>query len=492
MLSGDGFLEAAVARWDRVHDPRDSALRDGNTVGIEGRVRHMQAMRLGRPFTAAIDRGESLPSPLAGTRQAGLRLVALKGHFIAYVRERNGVPNEVILRDLVSGATICKRGVGREGIMAIALTSKVLAFVSFDAKLNVYKVSREEAAEVIRLQLPSTNICALEGDEDTIVLLSTTGGNQIITYSAHTGNLSSGFFDSQRAVDSHGPGALVARSLLVNESEGIVDVFSSTSMGELPGKRGHHIGHLRFSIPLHTGMRAVPISEALVKLGGPVLSSVAGEGLVVMGQIQPVGVSCIFRLDMVPVSTDGRIFRGKGSTLGYEVFFDTKLAKLTTENLSCLVYPQLRWKDVRIDCHNISYIGFERSIESRWAFAVGTHGMSPPPGHIQCTDFNWEREHEVPFATALVNDSFLVLFQHFHPMNKHNSIILIFCFDETVEMAHGSSTGFWGDTVAARAYDEVTEEAMEESHQRRKMVYIFNTGIDGPRTLPYRKASITG
>lgn len=487
VLNSDGFLEAAVARWDRIHDPRDSALRAGDIVGVEGRVRHMQAMRLGRPFTAAIERRESVPSPLAGTHQAGLSNVALKGRFIAFVRLRDGVPNEVVLRDLVSGSTICKRGAAREAIMAIALTTKVLAFVSFDAKLNIYKLDHDGADEVIRLQLPSSNICALAGDENTIVLLSTTGGNHLITYSAHTGNLSSGFFDSQQAVDSHGPGSgpLVARGLLVNESEGVVDVFSSTNLDD-PQKRDYHVGHLRFSSSLRPATRAGPICETLVKLDGVVLGTKSANGLLVVGQVQPVGVRGMFRLDLVPVSARGRVFQGEIPMLEHTVFFDTKTAKLTTEKLSCWIYPQLRWKDVDFECNNVSSISLLRSFGDCWTVAVGTTSVMHSPGYIQCTEFYWEDEDEVPFVTALINDSFLVLFQHFHPANGNNSIILVFCFDEAVRLAHGVSTGFWGDTAATGVGEE-----MEESGQGKKKPFC-NVGDCTPHKLPYQQRPIVG
>ncbi|KAF2764960.1 hypothetical protein EJ03DRAFT_355331 [Teratosphaeria nubilosa] len=249
VLGSEQILKASIARWDLIHHPSDSAVQDPAGHALEARVRHMQAVRLARPFRVAFIQDVNVEVSKATQQACGLNTVALKREYIAYIpKYEAGSPN-VVLRNLISGRVRHFNGAARERMLGIALTLKVLAFVSFNAALYIHPLGRLEA-DARCLRLPSSNVSALAADGETVAILYATEDSSSFTVVIHDGRSGRLWQLSnarQRVGKDSGGALLTARTLIVDETRGLVDVFSSGDDRTEGTLKSLHIGHLRVS-----------------------------------------------------------------------------------------------------------------------------------------------------------------------------------------------------------------------------------------------------
>lgn len=138
LLSSQSILRTSLVRW-QTHSASDSA-RDPLQVEkdpIKAKVRHMQALRLGCPFTTAHLTGA--PHPTATLKD---HVIDLKGSRLAYLHAPNGEAHDcIIVHELITGHRITLHGDARENLHSIALGPDIVAFTTYTAKLYVQKLS---------------------------------------------------------------------------------------------------------------------------------------------------------------------------------------------------------------------------------------------------------------------------------------------------------------------------------------------------------------
>ncbi|KAK3708673.1 hypothetical protein LTR37_011395 [Vermiconidia calcicola] len=163
ILSSEQFQRAELSRW-HTHEAADSG-RSVESIARDSfrdRVRHMCAVRTGRPFTMnTLD-----------TIDGGLKGVSdFIGNKIAYVCQQAGDSDVVIVRDLITGDATILRGEERERIMSVILTTTVVAFLTSQGHLYTTEFTHDLLLhKTSRIKLPSSQICGASGREGTIVL----------------------------------------------------------------------------------------------------------------------------------------------------------------------------------------------------------------------------------------------------------------------------------------------------------------------------------
>lgn len=165
LLSSERVLRANLTRWES-HNPADSTRNPPETIkqSIKSKVRNMQALRLGCPFSKTNFRCELPP------RYSVHQIVALKGSRIAYLANSNSVS----VQELVTGDYFSIQGHAREAIHSLALGSDVVAFTTHSGKLYAGDISRPDAS-LGSVRLPSAGVVAMHVDMGLVGLLLNKG-----------------------------------------------------------------------------------------------------------------------------------------------------------------------------------------------------------------------------------------------------------------------------------------------------------------------------
>jgi hypothetical protein len=167
------------------HHPADSALdtttSNDTTPSLALDLRHVLALRLPRPFTRVSFPGDiARSSTMSQTRQR-MSSILLKGRRIAYIRAPLDPHDnhQVVVRDLISGCVATVHGEARENAMTIALSTDVVAFVTFAGVLYVASLL-DLNAPPSRVRLPSSGTPVVAAEGGTVVCHLATSPHMII------------------------------------------------------------------------------------------------------------------------------------------------------------------------------------------------------------------------------------------------------------------------------------------------------------------------
>jgi hypothetical protein len=348
VLSSDVFTHAALNRF-ATHDPADSALDPGTQSTENLALRHIQALRNGRPFSYVniSDKFAFLPTSHPVAHQ-----LRLKGKHIAYLRG-NAETREsttVVVKDLTTGEVISLCGNAREKIMLIELTSDVVAFFTYVGTMYVVPLLNLTASlEPIRL--PSSSIVATGAGQG--VLACVLKGVAALTVVVHdTSRRKSTSFDLEDSYD------LIYRSrdsyaILPDSDKRFADVFSSS---EQIRDSKLHVKVLRYSL---TG-KCIARTSLTIWHGLQNLSRVS------LGSLLPTGERGLYQLGLSyegPMTPDERRtlpnvrerIRDHDRSVRWTLLFDTIAYDLkaidltsTTESFRTSEFPDSAlWKDRR-------------------------------------------------------------------------------------------------------------------------------------------------
>jgi hypothetical protein len=224
VLSSDDFTRTALNRFE-THDPTDSAL-DPETHASSSNMlalRHTLALRNGRPFSY-VNYGDQFAF-LPNARQVARKL-QLKGKYIAYLRgnPETGEGNAVVVRDLVTGESTSLCGTAREKIMAIELSTDIIAFFTYVG--TVYVASLLNLSDPLRsVRLPSSTIYSAYADRGTLACLL--GGASGVTVFIHdTETRKSTSFTHPKSACCGESEAVHSFAMLVNSHDKVIDIFS--------------------------------------------------------------------------------------------------------------------------------------------------------------------------------------------------------------------------------------------------------------------------
>lgn len=204
------------------HDPTDSGQPPfvNSHVDLATRIRHRQALRLGKPFSSKV-----IPDDLGSIKsRSRLDSFALKGKYMAYLQGAPRGDKTVVVHDLMSDTVYRLCAEARENIMGIVLTSDVLAFATFTGVLYVASLT---ALPIVRkaTRLPSSLVRSLAGDEKVVACLTHgTKENTIIMHDASRARTTSFAFRHQDLPQGQVPTA--PECVIVNAARETIDLLN--------------------------------------------------------------------------------------------------------------------------------------------------------------------------------------------------------------------------------------------------------------------------
>jgi hypothetical protein len=256
-LSSTQLMRDALKRY-ATHHPADSALdttnsTDSSSPSLVLELRHVLALRLARPFTYVSFPGNiARPSTLHLTRQTMSSLL-LNGTKIAYIRAPPQLTESytVVVRDLVSGSVTDVHGEARENAMNIALSTDVVAFVTFSGILYVASLLDLDASPS-RVRLPSSGTAVVAAWGGTVVCHLAPSPHMIIHQHAIRRSRSFSLEPAKTAWEHADPRIKQhVFAMSVNEGRETVDVVAVVSADKF-----HNIGvartHLRVVVSRFT------------------------------------------------------------------------------------------------------------------------------------------------------------------------------------------------------------------------------------------------
>jgi hypothetical protein len=224
LLSSTQLMRNALSRFT-THHPADSALdtqADANpSLVLE--LRHILALRLALPFTYVSFPGNASSLDL---RHLKITPIQLKGRFLAQLRRDHSRQWEsVVVWDLVSGDSGTFRGQARESLLEFALSTGIIAYVTFTGILYVASLG-ELTASPTPVRLPSSSVFAMAANGDTVAMLLANGHEPVVMiYNAGTRKSNSFNLEAARtAAQEKDPGMVwKVRTVAVNEGRGTID-----------------------------------------------------------------------------------------------------------------------------------------------------------------------------------------------------------------------------------------------------------------------------
>ncbi|KAF2725074.1 hypothetical protein K431DRAFT_309734 [Polychaeton citri CBS 116435] len=140
VLSSTCVQSAALARW-QTHGPEALPLPLA-TWSTPARIRHIQAIRLGRPFYTTTWE-HIVSTPVFKLRH---EKIALCGAHTAYIRNNvRSEAKEVVLRDLAGASMNILRGDAKEQILHLHLTDTHISFIGFVGTLYIISLTDLQA-----------------------------------------------------------------------------------------------------------------------------------------------------------------------------------------------------------------------------------------------------------------------------------------------------------------------------------------------------------
>lgn len=166
LLSSETMLRASLVGWE-THSVSDCAKipHQAEKESIRTKVRHIQAVRLGCPFSFH----RMLYKPPTIIRPSE-QVIALKGSRLAWISAAAREGHSVLVKHLVTGDLTTIRGDARETINNICLGANVLAFVTYSGKLYAQDLS-DPINPPRSVRLPSATAHAMYVDEWMVGML---------------------------------------------------------------------------------------------------------------------------------------------------------------------------------------------------------------------------------------------------------------------------------------------------------------------------------
>ncbi|WPH02038.1 Hypothetical protein R9X50_00489300 [Acrodontium crateriforme] len=465
VLASSMATRAALRRWD-THDPSDSAGPTSNDT-LTSRVRHMQAMRLGRPFfVLRLDKDTTV------TVDEGLdvRAMCLKGSRLAYIRSGRNIEDRVIVRNLVSGDVFSMHGDAREKITRVVLTSHLVAFTTSDAYLYVTSLS-DPARHVKQLRLPSAPT-SLSGDANSLVMLISPWPSRpgllhtTAVYSHDNQSLKCFAFRRQWLSSDDGESRMRPFEAVISSAQQTIDIISlgpgssklpSPLASTVPDEAGDdfYLGSMRFPLQtMYTTDLCQPDSESCVHMAKLSLFGALND-------ILPIGHQGSMNIPIVSLWEPD-------ITLSMPLTFDRDRGKVNGQypiSLSRPCYPSVvcsaiqRWKDIYFDvrvgimrtitkasARNAKDPGFTHDLWPEKRSAVMFHSRHPDCAKDlgQGNTHDWDDEINTRRfwrRNALVNDTFLIR------SSTYETHIEVYSFDENIRPHGAQSTGLWSDVT---------------------------------------------
>ncbi|KAK5718780.1 hypothetical protein LTR15_008514 [Elasticomyces elasticus] len=435
LLTTPKFLALRLAQDGRLLAPLDA---EDSTSIIEEQVqrstRHMQAMRLSRPYSyAELHVKLQKKNKQVGLETSLLHAEALCGKNFAYTTLVDGGSN-VVLYDLTSGQEQRYQGLDCEHILAITLTDRVLGFVTLGGMLYVADLrAREKPA--VAMRLPSSKLVALKSDCQTIALRFYP--DTLATYTHSSKRLHLYRLPEQNMTVPALQGMLVLpEDILVSEAQGIVDVFGHASTW---------IGHTRFVLASGKGEHTLPTPVATAFLHVEQSLAPGYDGF--CGEARFTGTEGLYRIRL-DVQTDEWYLEYTDGTPHSSVMFDAKAGKLYLEHHQLMsmdhwsltgyerghivrwrdtIYCFHRYQDERLTVFTVQHPGTDAAEARRRVAALHQNGSE---GAI----------------AAFVNDSCIVTLGYYWDPERtlrQSGRISVFWFDEASTLAGGYDTGLW-------------------------------------------------
>ncbi|KAK5143855.1 hypothetical protein LTR32_004109 [Rachicladosporium monterosium] len=349
---------------------------------------------------------------------------------------------------------------------------------------------------------------ALTSDEDTIAVLA--GPSTIAVYSSNTNMLETYSFTRQVEPLLRNP--LQPTNILLSVRHGTIDVFSNGVTVGGPGDERdakssgsamiHHIGHMRFDLcPCHHSGHE-PLKY---KASSTLELYVTNERERAVIRVEALGIGEQYHLrtrfagDLSPC-TDWRhdqsvIFDAKTAVLRS---LHDSLEKITrndrdgNEIKPChelLTPPFLRWKDCYygVGCEWIQ----TTSCSFVSTFTELPEGRDPPEDKaelayqscIPVATYSRGEYGSAGVSAMFMNGAFLAVF---FTMRFGVDRLMVYCFDERVQMAGGRTTGLWGPKAKPETAAALPSEASEQ-----RSVFLYTTAR-GHVVLPFEDGRRAG
>ncbi|RMY69785.1 hypothetical protein D0862_14832 [Hortaea werneckii] len=441
-------------------------------MSVEQKIRHMQAIRKGRPFSyVRLDETPSSSDPM--NPETFCSMAALQKHRIAYVRAKDYAPREVVVRNLITGQIITAMSDSRECVQCLTLSTTHVGFVTTAGRLHTIRFD-DETLSMSSNRLPSSRLRAMASDGDFTLLLPALDTPQstrssLALYNAKTHKLVASEFAHQVATSSRR--CLQPILLLVDAGTHHVDVFSSESMRDMAGKEWSFVGHMRFDLSdIERRGHLQPIATELIFV--PRLRF-SGRHWTPFTSIRSTGQDDEFYL--VPEDRDYDRDEDEDEGPFPMVLFNRRQCRLRISHVEKRLAGENNALNRYIDPGTIVPRFDDRQplrvpqFEARgnkWKDTYFSHALcsdfatfadEPLLGQIRHTSFTYldgtlNTMDNDPYESMLTmaNDSFLVAFDFL----GHRAMegICVYSFEEDVPLAGGQSTRLWDvDTVSDEA-----------------------------------------
>ncbi|KAI6897823.1 hypothetical protein KC334_g10083 [Hortaea werneckii] len=489
VLSQETVVKASLARFDTHHED-DSA--GPSNPSIEQKIRHMQAIRTGKPFSYV--RFKDRPSSSSPTNpEAFCSMAALQRHRIVYVRSRDWAPREVVVRNLITGQVITAMSDSRERVQCLTLSTTHVGFVTAAGRLHTIRFD-DETQSMSSSRLPSSLISEMASDGDfTLLLLPSEPSPHIRSvlalYNTKTHQLLGSAFAHQTAGSP--PRYLQPMLLLVDARTHHVDIFSTESKGDVTAGEPSFVGHSRFDLSdIGRIGNLQPISTDLTLVPRANLRTVHWKPFTF---IRPTGEDDEFHLVPAVCEDDDDNDdndTSHGNNFHPMVLFNRRQCRLRISNVEGrlagendalnryidpgtivprfddqkpLRVPQfdargVRWKDTY----------FSHALCCDFAtFADEPHLLDYEHTSFICLDGTLNTMDNDPYESMVTmgNDSYLVAFD-FMDYGERGGIC-VYSFEEDVPLAGGQSTRLW-DVDASSSGDADSDDSMRSDYESKE------------------------
>ncbi|KAI6806530.1 hypothetical protein KC332_g14704 [Hortaea werneckii] len=446
----------------------------------------MRAIRTGKPFSYV--RFKDRPSSSSPTNpEAFCSMAALQKHRIAYVRDRDYGPREVVVRNLITGQVITAMSDSRERVQCLTLSTTHVAFVTAAGRLHTIRFD-DDTQSMSSSRLPSSLISEMAGDGDFSLLLLPSEPSPHIRsvlalYNTKTHTLVGSAFAHQTAGSP--PRYLQPMILLIDARTRHVDIFSTESKGDVAAGGPSFVGHMRFNLsdigrignlqPISTDLTLVPRAKPKSFHRKP------------FTHIRPTGEDDEFHLVRVVCDEDDDDDDDASNCNNFRpmVLFNRRQCRLRISNVEGRLAGENDALNRYIDPGTIApKFDNQRPLRVPQFDARGAKWKDTYFSHAQCSDFatfadeprlrDYEIRHtsftcldgtfntmeEDPYRSILTmgNDSYLVAFD-FMGYGERGGIC-VYSFEEDVPLAGGQSTGLWDVNTVFSDDADSDDEAM--------------------------------
>lgn len=455
-LASERAIQAQLAKFE-AHGSLYSALRPNAQRVERSRIRHIQALRLGRPFTFC-EVKDQLAIPLGlTTKDRAVQEYGICKSTIAYLRGAQHQSSTIVLHDITSGMSRTFSGGARERLMGLALSQDLLVYANFSGFLYVEDLNDPDKGYQVRL--PSSNIEALVADDKMVaILLRNTATTSTIVLHEQNWRQTSSFSFTHQSDPGNESNVIRPQSILLDAYAGHIDVFGSSTTKRDTRRDALWVGHMRFQLSGQLIRKSIiECDEFDLSAWGP-----EAEQSSQLEAVQYIGRPGLFNIPMVTRHSYGD-FHGMWSIIFdaaaiqlHQPGFDYETILLSNSfGGSCS--HQLIWKGCGYGSNPHEHLSAVRLAKSavKYGHSVGSIRIDRPEDRP-----SGDGSEGQPSALAM-NDSFIVRFA------PYSQSILIMCFDEDVIMADAKPTGLWAGSPQVSTH-VVAPETVQRGHRSLK------------------------